>query len=433
MSEAVVALVVFLAAVAAVNARLVDETVAALAGLVAMVVFAGYSPVEAFHAVDWNVIMILLGMWIITAYMNRAGFAEAVVSAVAGRVRSYHAFLVAMMLLAGFISMFVDNVLVILLLGSIVIEAARRNGGNPLLAVLMVGFSANFMGTALLMGDLPPQLLHSVGGAEFLDFIWHLGRPSSFPLLTVTFLAVTGIMYLVFIRREPRQLVGVSGAGGKDVDRLLLWVSVGFFSATVAGMALRPMLGVPLGFITVAGAVLLALTVEVLARLAGRRLPRFEEIVGDVEWRALMFYAALFSLVGGLEHSGVLEAFAKHLEPYVAAAPLVSYTVFYWATAALASIVEHDALLLTMLYTVRDAARLAGVNPWPLYWGMAWAATLASNATVAAAPALYVAVTMAEKAGYRVTPGRFLRYSIPYALSSLAVHYLVTLPFWATL
>jgi hypothetical protein len=41
------------------------------------------------------------------------------------------------------------------------------------------GFSANFMGTALLLGDLPPQMLHSVAGAEFFDFIWQFGRPSS--------------------------------------------------------------------------------------------------------------------------------------------------------------------------------------------------------------------------------------------------------------
>ena len=425
--------IVFLAAIAAINLRLVDETVAALAGLVLMVVLAGYPPGEAFHAVDWNVIMILLGMWLITAYMNRAGFAEAIVSAVARRVRSYHAFLTTMMLLAGFISMFVDNVLVILLLGSIVIEAARRNGANPLKAVLMIGFSANFMGTALLMGDLPPQLLHSVGGAEFLDFIWFRGRPSSFPLLTLTFLLVTGLMYILFIRSEPENLTlnaaGEAGAGG-GVNRLLLAVSIGFFAATVAGMAVRPLLGVPLGFITVAGATLLALTVEALRRLGVRGMPSFEEAVSDVEWRALMFYAALFSLVGGLEHSGALERFAEMLSGYISEPLPVAYTVFYWLTGLLAAIVEHDALLLTLLYTVRDAARLASVDPWPFYWGMAWAATLASNATVAAAPALYVAVTLAEKAGHRVAPREFLKYSLPYAFSSLAIHYLLTLPVW---
>ena len=425
-------LLVFLATIAAINARVIDETVVALAGLTLMVVLAGYRPEDAFHAVDWNVIMILLGMWMITAYLNRAGFSEAVVRLISKRVRDYRLFLVYLMLIAGFISMLVDNVLVILLLGSIAIEAARRNGANTGLAVLMIGFSANFMGTALLMGDLPPQLLHSVAGAEFLDFIWSRGKPSSFPLLTVTFLAVTGLMYFLFIRREPStlQLPETSSRRG-EFDPRLLTVSVLFFAATVAAMALRPLLGVPLGFITIAGASLLALTVETWRRLGGR-VPPFEEVIGDVEWRALMFYALLFSLVGSLEESGVLRQAAEHLIPYVQAGGGVAYTAFYWVTGLLSMIVEHDALLLTFLYIVRDAASLTGIDAWPLYWAMAWAATLGSNATIAAAPALYVAVTMAERAGHRVAPREFLRYSLTYATASLVIHYLLTLPLWGT-
>ena len=59
----------------------------------------------------------------------------------------------------------------------------------------MIGFSANFMGTALLLGDLLPQMLHSVAGAEFFDFIWQHGRPSSFPILMVTFVITLAFMY----------------------------------------------------------------------------------------------------------------------------------------------------------------------------------------------------------------------------------------------
>jgi Na+/H+ antiporter NhaD/arsenite permease-like protein len=61
---------------------------------------------------------------------------------------------------------------------------------------------------------------------------------------------------------------------------------------------------------------------------------------------------------------------------------------------------------------------------------MAWAATLASNMTVAAAPALYVAVAIAEKQGYKVSPKAFLRYSVPYVVASLAIQYALTLPIW---
>ncbi len=432
-AEAAVALAVFVAVVAAIVARVVEEAVAALAGVVVIVVLlSSYGPEDAFHHIDWDVMAILFGMWVITGYMVKAGFSRAVLDFIVGRVGSYRALLMALAVAAGFLSILVDNVLVILLMGSLALEAARRSGGDPVLAVLLVGLSANFMGTALLMGDLPPQLLHSVAGAEFWDFIWHMGRPSSFPLLTVTFLATLAVYYLLYVRREPRGLPPLQ-EGGDQVDRGLLAVSTAFFAATVAGMAVRPLLGVPLGFITVTGAAALALTVEAARRLGARRWPSFDDVLGEVEWRALLFYASLFALVGGLDAAGVIEEAARRLEPLLAGGGLRAYAASYWVVAALSTIVEHDALLLTFLYIVRDAAGQLGLNPWPLYWAMAWSATLASNATTAAAPALYVALTLAEEKGHRIPPTRFLKYSLPFAGVSLLIHFALTAPIWAPL
>ncbi len=429
MEDWLVAFLVFTLTVATIVLRVVDETVAALAGLVVLVVLTEYTPEQAFHAVDWNVIAILFGMWVITGYMIEGGLAERVLEAVARRSGNYRVFLLATALAAGFVSMFVDNVLVILVFGGVVLEAARRSGGNPVLAILLVGFSANFMGTALLMGDLPPQLLHSVAGAEFWDFIVHSGRPGSFPLLTVTFLSTLAVYYLLFVRREPSALPRVSKPQSSRWEPWLLPVSVAFFAATVAAMAVRPLLGVPLGFITVAGAAATALFMEA-ARKAGCRVPSFEDVLSHVEWRALLFYAALFSLVGGLEETGALQMLAFKLVPLLEDGSLKAYTASYWIVAALSTFIEHDALLLTFLYTVRDASQAIGLDPWPLYWAMAWSATLASNATTAAAPALYIAVTMAEEAGYRIGARDFLRYSIPFVAISLSIHYLVTAPIW---
>lgn len=424
------ALAVFLVAVAAVVSRVIDESLAVLAGVVAMVILAGYPPSHAFAAVDWNVIMILLGMWIITGYMVEAGIPEYIAAWVAGRARSYSGFIVLLSLVSGFLSIFVDNVLVILLLGSLAAEAAVRAKRDPLLPVMMVGLSANFMGTALLMGDLPPQLLHSVVGFEFMDFIVFKGRPSSFPLLALTFIIVTLAFTKLAVRGDewgapPRLEKPRLGAAA--------WVSLAGFAATVTGMALRPALGYPLGFITIAGAAGTALAMEVLRR-AGRPIPSFEEALRHVEWRALMFYAGLFSLVGGLEEAGILESVARRLTGTLALGPVEAYTAFYWSVGLLSTIIEHDALLLVFLYIARDAMQLAGVTHWGIYWGMAWSATLGSNATVAAAPALYVALTIAEeKAGRRVPASRVLRITVPYALASMVVQYILSLPVWGYL
>ncbi|MCE4618670.1 MAG: permease [Desulfurococcales archaeon] len=429
--EAALATILFMIVILAIVLRIVEEAVAALIGVFLMIILTSYTPEQAFNYIDWDVMAILFGMWIITGYMIKAGFSYVVLNNIKKRVSSYRALLMLLAVAAGFISMFVDNVLVILLFGSLVLEAARRSNANPVLAVLLIGFSANFMGTALLMGDLPPQLLHSVAGAEFLDFIWSHGRPSSFILLTITFIITLGSYYWIFVRKEPDKLPQISD-DENNVNKGLLLVSSTFFVLTVIGMALRPMLGVPLGFITMMGASSLALTVE-LARKAGKDWPGFDDILLEVEWRALLFYASLFSLVGGLEHSGALYRAAESLIPYLNIGGITAYSLAYWVVGGLSSIVEHDALLLTFLYIIKNAAAAGGFNPWPLYWGMAWSATLASNTTTAAAPALYVALTLAEEKGYRVSPKEFLKYSIPFAWISLVVHFIISAIVWAPL
>ena len=429
--EAALATILFMIVILAIVLRIVEEAVAALIGVFLMIILTSYTPEQAFNYIDWDVMAILFGMWIITGYMIKAGFSHVVLNNIKKRVSSYRALLMLLAVAAGFISMFVDNVLVILLFGSLVLEAARRSNANPVLAVLLIGFSANFMGTALLMGDLPPQLLHSVAGAEFLDFIWSHGRPSSFILLTITFIITLGSYYWIFVRKEPDKLPQISD-DENNVTKGLLLVSSTFFVLTVIGMALRPMLGVPLGFITMMGASSLALTVE-LARKAGKDWPGFDDILLEVEWRALLFYASLFSLVGGLEHSGALYRAAESLIPYLNIGGITAYSLAYWVVGGLSSIVEHDALLLTFLYIIKNAAAAGGFNPWPLYWGMAWSATLASNTTTAAAPALYVALTLAEEKGYRVSPKEFLKYSIPFAWISLVVHFIISAIVWAPL
>ncbi|BAN89512.1 ArsB/NhaD family transporter [Aeropyrum camini] len=427
----VLAAAVFAVTIALIVSRYVDEVAASLAGVTAMVLLTAYTPEEAFNFVEWNVIAILLGMWIIAGYMIEGGFTEATIRLVSRGAGSYRRFLLYMALLSGFISMFIDNVLVILLVGSLTIAAAKKAGGNPVLAILLVGFSANFMGTALLMGDLPPQLLHSVAGAEFLDFIWTRGKPGSFPLLTVTFILTLAVFYILFIRREPDSLLSsVETPGAGESRRTLLLVSLAFFSATVAAMAVRPLIGLPLGFITMAGASALALTVEILKRIGVAGMRGFDDALKHVEWRALLFYAALFALVGGLESGGVIEEIALRIVDSIAAGELIGYSIMYWAVGLLSLVIEHDALLLTFLYIVRDAATIAGVDPWSIYWGMAWSATLASNATTAAAPALYVAVAMADREGYRVKALEFLKYSLTFAISSLLIHYLLTILLW---
>jgi Na+/H+ antiporter NhaD/arsenite permease-like protein len=158
----------------------------------------------------------------------------------------------------------------------------------------------------------------------------------------------------------------------------------------------------------------------------------FEDILCELDWRAVMFYVSLFALVGGLEKGGVIELVAHWMIPYIQSSLVMGATILYWVSAAICGIVEHDAYILTLLYVVRDlAAEEASINPWPLYWVLLWAGTLGSNLTIAGAPALFVAVNLGEKEDQRKVPLKeFFGYTVPYVVISLIVCFGITLIVW---
>lgn len=421
---------VFVIAILAVVTNVIDGTAAALSGVALMIWLGVMSETDAFGLVDWNVMAILVGIWIIAGYFGRTGV-PSWLSVQALKLSGGRPGLLVMILsmLAGVISMFVDNVVTILMMAPVALPLARALSIPATPLVLMIGFSANFMGSALLLGDLPPQMLHSVAGAEFGDFIWHQGRPSSFPILMATFIITLAFMWWYGFRRTGRRVdVATAGVRAEIPDVKFAMIAVGMFLLTVVGMALREYLGVKLGFIAMTGAVILVLTVEIMGKRL--RAPKFEEVMQDLDWRAVFFYIALFALVGGLEKMHVLGKLAESMKPLFIENLAFGATLLYWITIPIVGVVEHDAYILTFLHTIRDLGD-AGVPTWPLWWMLLWCGTLGSNLTVAGAPALYVALTISEKEEQRkVSLREFLAWSVPFTLVASTICYLLGMLIW---
>lgn len=437
--EQLLALIIFLVTVGFIIWGRIDRTAVAVIGVVVMVMAGVMSEIEAFHYVDWNVIAILIGIWIIASYFNHTGIPEFLAIKSFGASRGNMALFITLLgILAGFISTFVDNVVVILMFAPIIFHITDRLRLNPFPFVLFTGLCANFMGTALLLGDLPPQMLHAVSGIEFLEFIWIHGKPSSFPILTATFFITVFYFYMRKFRSKfsnPLKAMEVEGLKELDKvdakfyikDKKFAAIDIGIFIGTIVAMSLRQFIGVKLGFIALTGAIALILTLELLKNRV--KAPSFEEILSSLDWRAVLFYVALFALVGGIGHVGLLKMLAETIKPYFIS-PFIGVSILYWVTVPVVGIVEHDAYILTFLYVIKDMAAL-GIDPWPFWWALLWAGTLGSNLTVAGAPALYVAINICErKTGRKVTMKQFFEFSVPYVLVSTVVCYILTILIW---
>jgi Na+/H+ antiporter NhaD/arsenite permease-like protein len=346
-------------------------------------------------------------------------------------------FVTSVGMLAGFVSMLIDNVVVVLMFAPVIFHACRRFNFPAFGPVLFVGLCANFMGTAMLLGDLPPQMLHSVSGIEFGGFLWFSGRPSSFFILLISYIITSVFFYWKFSKMYRGKVMDLSTIGDEAnyfehiKDKRFAILVCGVFLLTIIAMANRPVFGCCLGFIALCGAITLILVFEVSKGAFHIEIPSLENVLSDLDWRAIFFYVSLFALVGGLEHSGVIKLIANWITPFIKSSLLVGSTLLYWVTAPIVGIVEHDAYILTMLYVIRDLGKEHAMNPWPLYWCLLWAGTLGSNLTIAGAPALFVAKNMGEKEDQRkVGLKEFFSYTVPYVIISLIFCYIPAILIW---
>ncbi|MDH3384105.1 MAG: SLC13 family permease, partial [Deltaproteobacteria bacterium] len=219
-----------------------------LLGVIAMVVAGTMTDVEAFQFVDVHLLVILVSIWIIAEYFGRTGIPEYLGDISLRWSRGNIPLFVTLVgVIAGFTSMFINNVVVVLIFAPVITSVNKSYGFKATGPILFIGLCSNFMGTALLLGDLPPQMLHSVTGIEFLGFVWQAGRPSSFPILTVVYLIVCYIFYLGFRRTELSQCVPndraqreLAGTKGQHIkDKRFAYIVCIVFVLTLFSMTLR--------------------------------------------------------------------------------------------------------------------------------------------------------------------------------------------------
>jgi len=434
-----IALVIFLVTVGFIIWGKVDRAVIGIIGVALMVLLGVMKETEAFMFVDWNVIAILFSIWVIAGYFGKTGIPQYLALTMLRLSGNNIAqFLTLMGVISAFISMFVDNVVVILMMAPVILYVTKRLKLASFPFLIFLGLSANFMGTALLLGDLPPQMLHSVAGIEFPEFIWQMGRPSSFPILTVTYLLVAFFFYQFKFKKMYSGIAIDNAALGEMAstnpaeyikNKKFVLIVMGVFLATILAMALRQLTGLHLGFIALIGMITLVIIVEIFQKKLGS--PDFEKVIDELDMRTLFFYITLFALVGGINHVGIIKMIADAMAPYIQSNLILGTTLVYWVTAPIVGIVEHDAYILAFLYLIRDVAASANISPWPLWWAVLWAGTLGSNLTIAGAPALYVAQNICEKEdSCKIGLKQFFSYTVPFVAITLVVCFVLALVIW---
>ena len=88
--------------------------------------------------------------------------------------------MVAILIMTGIISAFVENVATVLVMAPIALSLTRKLKINPTYFMVGLAVMANLEGTATLVGDPPSMIFASYAGYGFNEFFFHEGRISIF-------------------------------------------------------------------------------------------------------------------------------------------------------------------------------------------------------------------------------------------------------------
>jgi di/tricarboxylate transporter len=184
----IVAAVIGLAAVGA-----LPIVIAALGGVVAMVVLGVLTPADAYDAVNWNVIFLLAGILPLGIAMQETGGVALVASGVVALATLAPAVVTlgAFYLLTGLLANLVTPVASVVLLAPIAVDTAGRIGADPFSFLLAVTFAGS---TAFMtpVGYQTNLMVYGPGGYRFTDYV-RVGGPLQALLTVVTTVGIVVI------------------------------------------------------------------------------------------------------------------------------------------------------------------------------------------------------------------------------------------------
>ena len=389
-----------------------DRAVVALSGAILMVLLRILNQQEAFAAIDYNTIGLLIAMMIIVMIMRRTGIFEYLgVKLVKISKADPFRLLILLSVTTGLLSALLDNVTTILLILPIALSVTKELHVEPVPFIIAAIFASNVGGAATLIGDPPNIMIGSQAGLNFLDFLIN-DAVICIPLLILTS-CIFGLIY-------RRSLVAEEGVKDKVIqlderecikDSSLLKKCMAIFALVIIGFLFHGALHFESATIALSGAILLLF-------ISGQNT---ELIFMEIEWKTIFFFCGLFILVGGIAATGVISFLAKAVISLTGGDLFLTAIAILWVSAIASAFIDNIPFVATMIPLILQLGQMTTMDILPLWWALSLGACLGGNGTVIGASANVVAIGMAEREGYRITFGHYFKIAFPVMLLTIVV------------
>lgn len=389
-----------------------DRAVVALSGAMLMVLLRVLNQEEAFAAIDYNTIGLLVAMMIIVMIMRRTGIFEYLgIKMVKASKADPFRLLVLVCLTTGVLSALLDNVTTILLILPIVLSTTEELKVEPIPFIISAIFASNAGGTATLIGDPPNIMIGSQTGLSFMDFLMN-DAAIAFPILILTSF-LFAFIYRKSLVTDPALKEKVMALDEKAAikDHFLLKKCLAVFALVILGFLFHGALHFESSTIALTGAVVLLFVSGINSEL----------VLIEVEWKTIFFFSGLFILVGGIEATGVIAMLAEKVIEVTGGDLFLTAMAILWVSAIASAFIDNIPFVATMIPLIMQMDQMTDINVFPLWWALSLGACLGGNGTAIGASANVVAIGMADREGFHISFGHYFKIAFPIMLITIAI------------
>jgi Na+/H+ antiporter NhaD/arsenite permease-like protein len=448
VSQEQVVLGIFIVSFVLILSEVVHRTIAAWFGSVLMLVYGHYSGVFHLHEIydrtgqliethslehtmlgwiEFEVIGLLLGMMIFASILELSGFFEFV--AIKASKMSGGDPWKLIVLLGSFttlISLVIDNVTAIIIIAPVTLRICNKLEINPVPPLLAEAILSDTGGVASMVGDPPnvmiaaeahgiPEIADSFG---FNGFLIHLGLMTLFAWIAT--LAYFKWYYKDWTSQNPPHVDLLLEEDEWDAisDKRLMDTTLGVLAITVVMFSAKEFLHLEIEIHAIALAGAGFALIAARPREEQLREGFINDVVDKVEWQALLFFAGLFILVGGIGDAGYLDQMANWIFDNFGSDEVLLAVAIIWVSAIASAFIDNipfTAAMIPVIVLIGEESIAAGnpIDIEPLFWALAMGAGFGGNATPIGSSANVMTVAISERGPYPITTREWMRAGFP--------------------
>ena len=373
-----------------------DRAGITLLGGIAMLAFGCTTLHRAVQDINFQAILLLFALMVISSQLQRAGFYHKVAELVSKFMSKPSLFLLILMVSSGLLSAFLNNDVVCIAFTPIVTISLLRKKLNPIPFLIALPISSCIGCSITIIGNAQNVLIGEMASLSFGQYMLFAIVPSSISMISAYFII------LLLSRKHFALKIDESFILPKeDTTPLHTWRTIKGVTAIVIIIIL---------FFTPLPRYLVALVIAGLL-LCSHKLES-KDVLKLVDWQLLILFIGLFVVVGAFHDIGLGKAALQWLSSH--GLDLNNPYALTLTTGVLSNLINNSATVMLLVHLVDLSNPING-------YILALANTLGGTMFLIGSVASIIVIKGAKELGVNISFWKFASYGIPVAIASYVV------------